>query len=198
MLTIARNEVEITSIRTFENLYLGHVETTILVNLIKSVNPRVTVEVGCQQGRTAKTVLANIPWLEAYIGIDVPAHHAPTLACQRDEVPHSPGIFAAGDPRFFLLQKSSLEVGPQDLEPCDAFFIDGDHSERAVAHDSNLARALVRPGGIIIWHDYNNPAVEVTKVLDLLEMRGWPIVAIEGSWLAFCRIGGNYAAPETA
>jgi hypothetical protein len=26
----------------------------------------------------------------------------------------------------------------------------------------------VRPGGIIIWHDYGNPTVEVTQVLDHL------------------------------
>jgi len=190
MLTIARSEIEVTAIRTFENLYLGHVETTILVNLVKSVNPKVMIEIGCQQGRTAKTILHNIPYLETYIGIDVPSYYKPTLDCQRDEIPVSAGVFAAYDPRFYLLvkERGSLDVGPQDLEPCDAFFIDGDHSAKAVTHDSFLSRALVRPGGIIIWHDYNNPAVEVTQVLDQLENQGWPIVAIDGSWLAYCRV----------
>jgi predicted O-methyltransferase YrrM len=192
MLTITRADIEVARIRSFPNTYLNEVETALLVTLVRSVKPQVMVEIGCQEGRTAKIILDNVSTLRRYIGIDVPPDYEPTLACQRGEIPRSAGVYAAKDPRFFLLlrKRGSLDVGPQDLdgECIDAIFIDGDHSERAVAHDSHLARALVRPGGVICWHDYNNSAVEVTAVLERLSRQGWPIVAIEGSWLAYMRI----------
>jgi hypothetical protein len=79
------------------------------------------------------------------------------------------------------------ELTRDDLEPCDAVFIDGDHSVKEVSHDSELARELVRLGGIICWHDNLNPAVEVTQVLKRLNASGWPIKQVAGSWIAFMR-----------
>jgi predicted O-methyltransferase YrrM len=186
---IPRESIEVARIRSFQNFYLGEVETGLLVTLVRSVTPRVMIEIGCNQGRTAKIILDNVPTLERYIGIDVPPGTEPTLGCQRSEVPRTAGVYAAPDPRFWLLvrERGSLDVGPQDLEPADAIFIDGDHSRRAVAHDSQLSRSLVRPGGIVIWHDCGNEAVEVTPVLERLSEQGWPITAIQGSWLAYAR-----------
>lgn len=172
------------------NPYLNEVETVALADLVRSVAPRVMIEFGCRVGRTAKTLLDNVASLETYIGIDVPFDHEPTLSCQRDEIPFTPGLFAAGDSRFHLLvrERGSLGLEPSDLELCDAVFIDGDHSERAVRHDSSLARILTRPGGIIVWHDFGNPVVEVTQALSRFKDEGWPIQSVAGTWLAFMRI----------
>jgi hypothetical protein len=148
------------------------------------------IEIGVQEGRTAKIILDNVPTLQRYVGIDVPPDTRPTLACQQSEVPRSAGVYAASDERFWLLvkERGSLDIGPQDLELCDAVFIDGDHSERAVSRDLFLSRALVRPGGIIVAHDYGNPAVEVTRAIDRTCEQGWPWQHIEGTWLAFMLI----------
>jgi predicted O-methyltransferase YrrM len=74
------------------------------------------------------------------------------------------------------------------LPPADAVFIDGDHGCLAVEHDSALARALVRPGGIIVYHDYHElGTVDVKPVLDLLHRGGRNIEHVEGTWLAFER-----------
>jgi predicted O-methyltransferase YrrM len=166
--------------------YLNRNETELLVALVRSVMPRVMIEFGCNLGFTAKRVLDNVPSLECYIGIDVPAGHETTLTCQRNEVPTAAGSYAASDERFWLLMVEERLTADQ-LEPCDAVFIDGDHSEQGVSRDSDLARALVRPGGIIVWHDAGNPAVEVTATLERLADQGWPIKHIENSWLAFMR-----------
>lgn len=165
--------------------YLSANETSILIELVGSVSPRVMIEFGCNTGITAKRVLESVPTLERYIGIDVEPDHVPTLSCQIGEVPEMAGAYAADDDRFFLLSSPTLDLSAEHLEPCDAAFIDGDHSEAGVTHDSLLARRLVRPGGIIVWHDYGNPAVEVTGVLERL---GWPIKSVENSWLAFVRV----------
>jgi predicted O-methyltransferase YrrM len=167
--------------------YLNAHETAILVALVNSVSPRVMIEFGCNQGITAKRLLDNVPSLEKYIGIDVVADHVPTLKCQSSEVPIVAGHHAASDDRFSVYLAPSITIGAEQLEPCDAIFIDGDHSDAAVTHESHLAKKLVRPGGIICWHDYGNSAVEVTQVLNRLCGKGWPINRVEHSWLAFMR-----------
>jgi predicted O-methyltransferase YrrM len=167
--------------------YLNANETAILVALVKAARPRVMIEFGCNTGMTARRVLDHVPSLERYIGIDVPSYYTPLLDCQRSEVPALPGCFAE-DARFYLHVSASQLLGVADLEICDAVFIDGDHSRNAVLHDSRLARRLVRRGGVIVWHDYTNPAVEVTGVIEQLVGEGWPINCVENSWIAFCEV----------
>jgi len=166
--------------------YMTAQETGILVALISSVKPRVMIEFGCNTGATSKRVLDNVRTLEKYIGIDVPSHHVPTLGCQMSEVPLNPGFQAAGDERFFLLLAEAPTADM--LEPCDAVFIDGDHSEDVVLRESQVAKQLLRSGGIVCWHDFNNPAVEVTTALRRLNKLGWPIHCVMDSWLAYMRV----------
>jgi hypothetical protein len=163
---------------------------------VRSVEPKVMIEFGCNAGRTARNVLDHVPSLEHYIGIDAPFSHVPTLTQQVSERVLYPGLFVYEDPRFELIVplRGSLDLGPQDLPPCDVAFIDGDHSEHAVIHDSNLAFELVRPGGVIVWHDYGNQAVEVTQALDRLCSEGRLIEHVEESWIAFMRQGGRNAS----
>jgi predicted O-methyltransferase YrrM len=149
-----------------------------LIDLVKSVSPKVMIEFGCNVGITAMRVLENVPTLERYVGVDVDPDHVPTLSCQLSEVPERAGAYAADDQRFFLLTQPSLELGAEDLERCEAVFIDGDHSDAVVSHESMLAMELVRKGGIIVWHDYGNPSVEVTKVLERFGGT-WPITSVE-------------------
>ena len=170
-----------------QNPYLNEHETTLLVELVRDAAPKTMIEFGCNLGRTSDVLLKNVPTLQHYVGIDVPSFHRPTLPCQNSEIPDCAGFFARGDPRFELIIRDSRELGPQDLPPCEAIFIDGDHSAAAVRHDSELARAIVQSPGIIIWHDYGNEAVEVTAVIDQLSQQ-WPIKSMTNSWLAYLRI----------
>jgi predicted O-methyltransferase YrrM len=178
---------QLATIRALGNDYLGAAETAIVVDLVASVRPRTVLEFGTNLGKTARAVLDALPELERYIGIDVAPDHTPRLACQRSEVPFLAGRHAAHDKRYQLLLADSTRLEAQDLEPVDAVFIDGDHSALAVEHDSRLARALLRTGGIIVWHDYNNPSVEVSGVLDALVEQGWPLTYVRGTWLVCMR-----------
>jgi predicted O-methyltransferase YrrM len=170
--------------------YLQAGEMEIIAALLRDVEAKSMIEFGCRDGRTARVLLHNVSSLQRYIGIDVPMEYEPGLAHQRNEMVVNPGHLAAADPRFDLILRArgSLDLVADDLPPVDAAFIDGDHSEPAVLHDSYLARALVRPNGIIIWHDYfSHHLNDVTRVLDRLAGEGWAIVHIEGTWLAFRR-----------
>jgi predicted O-methyltransferase YrrM len=166
----------------------GELET--LIALVRSVCPHHVMEFGVNVGRTAKAIMANVDGIERYTGIDVAPGYVPAKAVQRNEVPAHPGAMVAADPRFHLVvsPRGSLDLTAADLTPCDAVFIDGDHGREAVMHDTALARAVVRPGGIIVWHDYHGlGTVDVKDVLDEMHQAGDVIYRVDNTWLAFER-----------
>ena len=169
--------------------YLNDGEMEIIAALVRSVCAESMLEFGCRDGRTARVLLHNVPSLHRYVGVDVPMSYEPVLAHQRSEMVRDPGALIVDDSRFQVIihERGSLDVKVGDFERVDACFIDGDHSEAVVEHDSDLATMLVRVGGIIIWHDAFNGAVEVMRVLERMHGRGWPIRIIEGTWLAFMK-----------
>jgi len=185
---VARASFGPTALRGPFSAYLNANECAVLVALLRRVRPRVMVEIGIASGLTARRVLEHVPTIERYYGVDVPSDFVTTLRCQQSEVQHKPGRWATHDPRFRLVLRpqGSLDVADQ-LEPCDAVFIDGDHSYDAVMHDSDTAGKLIKPGGVIVWHDYGNPGVEVTGALEQLRAAGWPITHVAGTWLAFAQ-----------
>ena len=166
-------------------------ELEVLVALVNSVKPATMIEIGVNEGRTAKALLANVPSLTHYIGIDVPIGYRTSKEVQRREVPVDAGHLALSDPRFELLlrPRGSLDLEPEDLPRCDVVFIDGDHGYDAVLYDSYLADALTRDGGMIIWHDYHGiDTVDVREVLEASAAEGNPIQYVEGTWIAFMRV----------
>lgn len=171
--------------------FLNTGELEVLVALVSSVKPRHVIEFGVNIGRTAKAILANVPGIEAYTGIDVTPDYVPSKPVQRHEVPALPGELVLDEPRFRLIVKprGSLDLTPHDLEPADAIFIDGDHGHAAVMHDTALAGAVIRTPGIIIWHDYHDlGTVDVKTCLDAYYRAGHKIAHVAGTWLAFERI----------
>jgi predicted O-methyltransferase YrrM len=181
---------ELTIPRRFPSrFYMHEGELDLLVGLFATVKPRAVIEFGVNVGLTAHALLNHIPEIEWYQGIDLSPGGRPTLRGQDPEVPDEPGWMVRDDERFELVlrPRGSLDLAPMDLMSADAVFIDGDHSHAAVMHDSLLAYDLVREGGIIVWHDYGNATVEVTRVLDELSRSGHAIHSVEATWLAYER-----------
>lgn len=177
---------------TLPRRFLNPGELEVLVALVRSVNARSMLEIGVNTGRTARALLDNVPSIQHYQGIDVPPGYTFGCAVQKNEVPTNPGHYALSDPRFELILRlrGSFDLMPSELRPADVVFIDGDHSEDAVVHDSILAEYLVRPGGLIIWHDYHDlGTVDVRDVLHERES-GFdaPTHHVEGTWIAFQRV----------
>lgn len=178
--------------------YMNEGELEVLIALVRSVAPATVVEIGVNRGRTAKAMLANVPTIRRYVGVDVLPGYVPAKRVQRNEIPTRPGELAAGDPRFGLIlrQRGSLDLTPADLlgvwfdnQFVDAMFIDGDHGAEAVTHDTRLAWACVRPGGIVAWHDYHDRGtVDVREVLEGFYRAGvrrfWHV---EDTWIVFER-----------
>ena len=148
------------------------------------------LEIGINDGRTAKLLLDNLPRIESYIGIDVPPWHKTRLEVQRTEVPQEAGFWVLNDKRVRIFDRpgGSEAVTVEEIGECDAAFIDGDHSRIAVKHDTALARACVKKG-IIAWHDYlPGVANEVAEVIDAMAAENSAINHVRGTWLAYERI----------
>ena len=69
---------------------------------------------------------------------------------------------------------------------CDLVFVDGSHAYSYVVSDSRKALQLVRPGGLVLWHDYlgprHSPGVyralnELARELPLFHVAGTSFVA---------------------
>jgi len=71
--------------------------------------------------------------------------------------------------RVMALTGTSEEILPDREERFDLIFIDGDHSREAVERDIELSLSLLRPGGLLVFHDYHNPTDPgVTAAVDEL------------------------------
>ena len=168
-------------------------ELEVLVALVKSVAPpaRIMIEIGVNEGRTARSIIREVQSIECYVGVDVEHGYRPIKRFQVDEIPDIPGKYVRGDPLFHLVlrRRGSLDLNPEDLPQCDVMFIDGDHGREAVFNDTRLAQGLVRTGGLIVWHDYHDAGtVDVPEVLDFLHRAGMEIEHIEGTWLAVHKV----------
>jgi predicted O-methyltransferase YrrM len=172
-----------------ERPYMEPGEQEALLALIGSIvpAPEVMVEIGVNIGLTAKAVLQHVPSISRYIGVDVEAGYRFEGAWQQHDRPAEPGRLVKDDPRFRLMLRGNGRAAEMP-QSSDVVFIDGDHGPRHVLEDSLWAASVVRSGGMIIWHDYQNTPAEVTGVLDRLHAEGRNLVHITGTSLVFERI----------
>jgi len=167
--------------------YMCDGELGFLLTMLDQRQPKRMVEFGVNQGITARAVLNNIESIEYYLGVDVPFEHKMQISGQQSEVPSKPGHLVDTDPRFDLFIRfngmpDQVIVG----ELFDVAFIDGDHSYAGVITDYRMARRMVRKGGLILFHDYNNRSVDVTKALeDLHQNENRNLFNINGTMLVY-------------
>lgn len=91
--------------------------------------------------------------------------------------------------RIIQLFGDSKELDEQALaQKFDLVFVDGSHTRSYVENDSKKALAMVKPGGLVLWHDYSGPRIakDVFYVLNRLASR-LPLVHIEGTSLVVYR-----------
>lgn len=170
-------------------------ELETICELVRSVNAKTVIEFGINTGRTAKAILREVEGIEKYVGVDVLPGYVTLKQVQRREVPMTAGELVKDDPRVSLIVTKN---GSHDLEVCqlpkaDVVFIDGDHSFKGVEIDTALARSVLRQGGMIIWHDYNDvrdkrtgvPVVDVAEFLHQQVLKGHDIKHVKDTWIAY-------------
>lgn len=133
---------------------------------------RVAVEVGSWRGQSATLYCAmgcTVFCVDDFRGV------WPLEMGQEDAIPRRlelKGSFLANTKewrdagRLFLIEMDSVKQRGEVVQAlqtvlaargggADVFFMDGDHSYAGVVNDIEIARAVLRPGGLITGHDIN-------------------------------------------
>ena len=146
------------------------IDQAAILAVVSRYRPKVFIEIGVNEGSTARLILREFVCIERYIGIDVPDNK---LAGR-----------LVDDPRFELMLRRNGYDSPLSLPRADAIFVDGDHSVLACQFDTDLAHSLVNPGGVIFWHDYGSWSADVNSVLESERAKGRELVHVQGTDLA--------------
>ena len=150
-------------------------ELTLLCAVANLTRPRGVFEFGTFDGLTAWHLARNAgPDCRVWT-LDLPPDHPARFADEHDRSVGDvrgvvPGAAFAGTPearQITQLFGDSLDFDPSPLERAiDFCLIDAGHGYGHVRADTDNALRMVRPGGVIFWHDYSRWWPGVQRCLD--------------------------------
>lgn len=118
-----------------------------------------------------------------------PGDSAESEACARDESRFTRFLYS-GTPEAVRITQLYGDSKRFDESPyvgaCDLVFVDGSHAHSYVVSDSAKALRMVRPGGLVLWHDYSPECPGVFQALNALAARQ-PLRHILGTTLVALR-----------
>ena len=165
------------------------VDTLTVVKAAKGFQSKRILEIGSYKGSTARLLAENTPDDTRIWTLDQDPEH---------------GSAYRGTP---LESRIHRVVGKADYEllkehgTFDLIFVDADHDYESAYRHSVTALNLLAPGGVILWHDYQNKdylhgGCGVPEALDAVTRKlGRSLVSIEGTMVA---IYSEHAGWETS
>ena len=152
------------------------VESSLLVALTKITNAKRIFEIGTFNGNTSLLLATNTPRDAIITTLDLPPdeielHEENKLnladADQNDQ--HLRQVFK--NKGAFYIKRASADIqskikvihqNSHDFEPSanglcakqDIVFVDGGHDYSTIKNDTEKALRMLKPNGVIIWHDY--------------------------------------------
>lgn len=170
------------TLRLGENGLFAAMEPNFLImQLVVMLQPKTIFEIGTSQGRMTALMAMNTPASTIIYTLDLPPEaavpeHASDLhliELARREL----GITFRGTNwerriRQLLGNSATFDFSPY-YDAMDMVTIDGSHSLPFVVSDTKQAIRMIRPGGVLLWHDYESMRAEygVTRVVDGLRAR---------------------------
>jgi predicted O-methyltransferase YrrM len=129
-----------------------------MIRLVREVKPARIMEIGTAKGATllcwCRIATKQVISVDLEGGIHGGGYPPAKKKLYREFTAGRPGV------RLDLFQENSQEMatrkkveGVLNGEKLDVLFIDGDHSYDGVKKDFELWSPLVRPGGIVLFHD---------------------------------------------
>lgn len=202
----ATENVSVTLVNLYERkpgLSVDAGELMTLCAIGKIIRASKVLEIGTYDGNTALNLAANLPndgrvttidlppdWDRHFV-YDVPNSHwnvtdRRTIGIQYRHTPY--------ENRIRQVLGDSAKVDWDALNPpFDMIFIDGCHYREYVRADTENALRNLRPGGVVVWHDYGD-IKDVSRVVDEAARR-ITAYAIRGTRLA---VGWNGPRPYPA
>lgn len=145
-----------------------------LLDMLEQVKPQVITEIGCDAGGTL-WAWSQLPGPPRVIGVDLPGGAYSAAAFPET---HGAELIIGNSHHKGTFARLQAALGG-DL--ADMLFIDADHTYAGVASDYHGYRPLVRPGGLIVFHDIvPHPHIPSVGVRDLwMEItEHWPSTEI--------------------
>jgi predicted O-methyltransferase YrrM len=162
-------------------------ELAYLAGLVKVTKPKICLEIGTFNGRTTLHIALNAPDAKIYT-LDLP-NEKREESFKNTELLFDNKKYSYLRNRIETLYGDSKTFDFSFLENSVEFiFVDGEHSENYLLNDSEIALSVIKPGGVIVWHDYS-VWDGVTRGLDLFAKRNrhLNIVHLQGTSLAFTK-----------
>lgn len=173
-------------------------EAWVLAALAKKA--RLMFEFGTCTGKTAYLWARNSPPGAHVVTITLrPEDRSSYRGATGDDVHDTEAALAESEFARFVYSGTDVEGKVEqlfgdsktvDVSPwanrCDLVFVDGSHAYSYVLSDSRKAIELARPGGLVLWHDYDgmrhSPGVyralnEIARDLPLVHVKGTRMVA---------------------
>jgi len=140
-------------------------EILTLARRVHAITPRVVVEIGTRGGGTLFTWSQASEALELLVSIDLPQGiHGGGYPVQRGRL-YEMFVSNRPDAHLALLRRDSQAADTRAEvvtllggRPIDFLFIDGDHRYEGVKRDWESWEPLVRPGGLVAFHDIQHDA----------------------------------------
>jgi len=118
------------------------VDTLSVVKAAQGFQSKRILEIGSYKGSTARLLAENTPDSTEIWTLDVDPNH---------------GEAYRGLPLASRIHRIIGKVSNELLDehgPFDLIFVDADHDYRSVFHHTAVAFKQLAPGGVILWHDY--------------------------------------------
>lgn len=169
-------------------------ELVVMALTCQWLKPSVLFEFGTFNGRTTLNLAANTPADAKIHTLDLADPAAAQLAADREDsdyhlLERTGSYFreTVFSNKIEQLWCDSSRFDETDLRgQADLVFVDGAHSYDYVRNDTSKALAMVRPGGVILWHDYCAWYPGVFGYLHEL-LPSYPLKHIEGTHFAILR-----------
>jgi predicted O-methyltransferase YrrM len=162
-----------------ESHHVNHVDMIYVCAIARTTDANRLFEFGTYRGQTTCGLASVCPDAQVYT-LNLPPEEDPRYA------PYI-GKFISESPHKNRIEQIYCDSRKFDVAPyvgmMDYIFIDGDHSYEGVKNDTEKALAMLKPGGIIVWHDYASKSPGVLKYLSELSAER-PIFHVKKTCLA--------------
>lgn len=186
--------VDVRIARSFDReplLSMFPTEVVALAAMVRKLRPRRLLEIGTFEGNTTVNLIANAPSDARMVTVDLP--------------PDWDGVYAQQVPSIHVNAAVGVQIGRQFLDspyshrvtqvfedsgtfdwaldaPYDFILIDGCHTYEYALSDTRNALQVLRPGGVIVWHDYGM-LEDVSRLVDEMS-RQMVVRAVQGTRIA--------------
>ena len=185
----------------------AHDDYTPLFKIVRSVQPRVVLELGTAYGNTVANICNQVPDCRVWT-VNAPAERMTgditTYSLDASEIGYVYRKYGFGD-RVVQILENTLDLDLSHyLNPgsVDLAIIDACHDVEYVLNDFRKVEPFVQPGGLVLFHDTypsrNRHTWSSYEACMRLRQHGFDIQLVDGSWWAVWRKNAALTLPAPA